>query len=362
MKTWMLTGLAALLLTSAATAGDDLLVGQAAPTLTDVNWVKGDPVKSWEKGQIYVLDFWATWCPPCKKSIPHINELAKAHRADKVNVIGVAVWPHKDMVPTKDFVADKGDGMDYQIAEDIDGKTSKRFMDGSLSDGIPTVFVIDRDGQVAWIGSPFDMDEPFAQIVAGKQDKAAFAQADVERRDGAKVQAVRNDRLNLYMPKIQKAAKAKDWATALPAADELLALDPTDTYVIQVKYGLLRDSGDRPAATAFGIAQVKGALKDAAQPLNAWAWDIVDPEQEVAVADRDLELALAAASRADELTGHAEPNVIDTLARVHFCKGEVSQAIELERKAVAAAEGDMKEQLQSTLDEYLKAAPKPAGS
>ena len=363
MKTWMLAGLAALLLTSTAAAGDDVIVGQPAPTLTDVNWVKGSPVTEWKKGEIYVLDFWATWCGPCKKAIPHINELAKAHRGDKVNVIGVAVWPHDGMVPTDKFVAEKGDDMDYSIAEDVGGKTAQRFMDGSLSNGIPTVFVIDREGQVAWIGNPFEgMDDAFKQILAGTQDKAAFAAADKARRDSAAREEARSARLDKHMPTISAAAKAKDWPKALAAADALLAEDPSDLYAVQVKYKVMHDSGDAAGATRFAVAQVKGGA--AADPMarNEWAWSIVDPAQKVDLAQRDLELAMAAAVRADDLTQHGEASIIDTLARVHFLKGDVAKAIELERKAIEVADAQQKAQLQPTLDEYLKAAPQPKGS
>jgi thiol-disulfide isomerase/thioredoxin len=362
MKTWMLAGLAALLLSSTAAAGDEPIVGQPAPKLTDVNWVKGSPVTEWKKGEIYVLDFWATWCPPCRKSIPHINELAKAHRGDKVNVIGVAVWPRPNMEPTDKFVADKGADMDYLIAEDIEGKTAKRFMDGSLSNGIPTVFVIDREGQMAWIGSPFEMDGPFKQILAGNQDKAAFAAADKTRRDSAARDEARSARLDKHMPTINAAAKAKDWPTALAAADALLAEDPSDLYAVQVKYKVMRDSGDAAGATRFAVAQVKDSAVADPMALNEWAWNIVDPAQKVELSERDLDLAMAAAARADDLTQHASASIIDTLARVHFLKGDVTKAIELQRKAIEVADAEQKPQLQPALDEYLKAAPQPKGS
>ena len=364
MKTLLLAGLAALLLTSNAAAGDDVIVGQPAPTLKDVNWVKGDPVTEWKKGEVYVLDFWATWCGPCKKAIPHINELAKAHRADKVNVIGVAVWPREGMVPTAQFVEDKGDGMDYGIAEDIGGKTSDLYMKGSLSNGIPTVFVIDREGQMAWIGNPLDpaMDKAFKDIVAGKHDKAAFAAADKERRDAAARDAARYARLDKHMPTITEAAKAKDWKKALAAADALVAEDPSDLYSVQVKYKIMRDSGDAAGATKFAVAQVTGPVAADANALNEWAWTIVDPAQKVEAAQRDLEVAMAAAVRADDLTKHANASIIDTLARVHFWKGDVTKAIELQRKAIEVADAEQKPQLQPALDEYLKAAPQQAKS
>src|SRR5262245_56419866 len=70
-----------------------LQVGSAAPALTIDKWVKGGEVKSFAAGKVYVVEFWATWCPPCRKSIPHLTELAKSHK--EVTFIGVAGSEHE---------------------------------------------------------------------------------------------------------------------------------------------------------------------------------------------------------------------------------------------------------------------------
>src|SRR5262245_36061189 len=89
-----------------ASAGDvkALNPGDAMPPLSAVSWLQGAPIAAWEPGQIYVLDFWATWCGPCKRSIPDLDKFSDEHEKDNVHVVGVAVWPRKGMVPTADFV------------------------------------------------------------------------------------------------------------------------------------------------------------------------------------------------------------------------------------------------------------------
>ena len=62
--------------------------GSPAPALSLDAWVKGEPVEKFEKGRVYVLDFWATWCGPCIKGIPHLTELQRQY--PELVVIGVA--------------------------------------------------------------------------------------------------------------------------------------------------------------------------------------------------------------------------------------------------------------------------------
>src|SRR5262245_45990939 len=68
-----------------------LKIGDKAPALAIDKWVKGTPVKAFEPGKTYVVEFWATWCGPCVATMPHISELQSKYK-DKVTFIGVNVW------------------------------------------------------------------------------------------------------------------------------------------------------------------------------------------------------------------------------------------------------------------------------
>src|SRR5215470_10631086 len=96
---WVLAVLAGWAVT--ASAAEQLGVGDAAPKLEVKEFVKGEPVKQFDKGKIYVVEFWATWCPPCRESIPHLTGLQKKHK--DVVFIGVSV-SERDPKGVKPFV------------------------------------------------------------------------------------------------------------------------------------------------------------------------------------------------------------------------------------------------------------------
>ena len=66
-----------------------LKVGDPAPALAPGKWLKGEPVKALEKGKIYVVEFWATWCSGCVAQIPHLNELTRKLKDRPVRFISV---------------------------------------------------------------------------------------------------------------------------------------------------------------------------------------------------------------------------------------------------------------------------------
>ncbi len=139
-------------------------LGDAAYPLTGLTWVKGEPAAI-TPGKVYVVEFWATWCPPCLTSIPHLTELQKKYADQGVVFVGVS----NEKLPTvKPFVTRMGGKMDYNVAIDTTGAVVDGYMTAFQQGGIPTAFVVDAKGKVIWFGHPMaDLDKVVGQVLAG---------------------------------------------------------------------------------------------------------------------------------------------------------------------------------------------------
>ena len=181
---------------------------RSAPKLEVSSFVKGEPISSLELGKLYVVEFSATWCGPCRATIPHLTELQKKHPG--VNFIGVSVW-EQDQSQVKPFVEKMGDKMSYRVAMDsVQGRQRERgpmarVMKAAGQNGIPTAFIVNKEDKIAWIGHPMEMGDPLEKIVTGSWDlQAAIAdhkKAMEDREKMMKFQAKLNQARNSRTPR-----------------------------------------------------------------------------------------------------------------------------------------------------------------
>jgi len=315
-----------------------LKVGDVAPALTVEKWVKGSPVASFEKGQVYVVEFWATWCGPCIASMPHLSALQREHAEHGVTIIGMTSVDSKgnSLEKVEQMVAAKGDGMGYTVAWDVDRTTNTAFMKAAGRGGIPCSFLVDKEGRLAYIGHPLFLGEPLAGVLDGTwkiENAPAYEQ-------------LQNDYWSWRSKTKRDPSGALAFIRKFELEHPLLANLST-----QMKFDAAVAAGDSATISAAGALLVDEAV--AAKnwsALNSIAWTLVDPQFESP--KRDLVLAMRAAKAAVDLTEGKNPSVLDTLARVHYWKSDLATAIELQTKAVDQAEGKTKESLQKTLEEY----------
>jgi thiol-disulfide isomerase/thioredoxin len=128
------------------------LVGTFAPTWRDVESVSGSfpPSISALRGRVILLDFWATWCGPCRVVIPKLGALQARYGAQGLSVLGVSTEESEDVALFTQRMA-----VPYAVAVDKHAQTTRSY--GVMS--LPTLVVIDKRGVVRDVAIGYDSSE-----------------------------------------------------------------------------------------------------------------------------------------------------------------------------------------------------------
>jgi thiol-disulfide isomerase/thioredoxin len=135
--------LMAITATTLAASVDSLRTGALAPAFA-LQSSSGKPLNLSDlKGQIVLVNFWASWCGPCRKEMPVLEQLNKQYRAKGVTLVGVNVEP--DTAAAVDWL--KATPVSFPILFDTDSKVSKLYQ----VEGMPNTVILDRTGKVRYI-------------------------------------------------------------------------------------------------------------------------------------------------------------------------------------------------------------------
>lgn len=319
---------------SGAAHAAKLAEGSAPPPIKALKWVKGQPVK-FERGKVYVVEFWATWCGPCKTSIPHLTDLARAFKG-KVTFVGVNVWDTRDVKSEAEYIAkiekfvkDMGSQMDYSVClDEMKGTMAETWMTAAEATGIPTAFVIGKDYKIAAICHPMELGDILPGVVAGSFDSKAYAKKKAD-------EAAEAEKFEKAFAKAGEFYQQQKFKETIEEMDKALALHPEfEAKVAGTKFALLTKT-DETAAYAYARKMASGCCKDDAMSLAMVADDILsNPE----LKNRDYAVALAVAEQAAKASNNEHPFVMATLAAAHFKKGNTDKAIECQEKALKLLE------------------------
>lgn len=230
------------------------MLGGPAPSLYIANWIKGDKVAAFEKGKVYVVEFWATWCKPCIAGMPHLSELAEKYKKD-VTVLGVSVHERKEttLPVIEKFVAGMGEKMNYNVATDKDNQMWENWMEAYGERGIPYSFVVDRQGRVAWAGAPKNLDKVLPPVIAGTWD---IKDAAEKRKEWQRLSVIDNNIIPIMNPFMGNPGNSLG---ALKKIDSILAENPGLKYYPHVGhftfYALLKTNPEK--AVEFGKEWLK---------------------------------------------------------------------------------------------------------
>lgn len=204
-----------------------LTVGDKAPELKVTKWLKGAP-QTLGKGNITVVEFWATWCGYCIQAMPHLTELAEKYKG-KVNFVSVSVWESKPedyttIVP--EFVKKNSKNMGYNVAtEGPNNFMGDNWLKAASQNGIPAAFIVDGEGKIAWIGHPMvGLDETLDQLLKGKLD----------------LNAVKSEVTKKQTQQEKEAEEARKWQERFYAV-----IDPAQTQFQMGNYQKASDEADK---------------------------------------------------------------------------------------------------------------------
>lgn len=308
----------------------ELKVGDTAPEVRIDEWIQGETTVG--EGKPYIVEFWATWCGPCKVAIPHMNELYKKYQGDGLKVIGVS--DEKNAVgKVKDFVRQQGDRMTYSVA--IDGGVKNDWFTAAGQKGIPCAFIVDDTNHIAFIGHP--MDDQFEDIL-GKVMEGRY-NPKLEKQAAPMLDAA------------NRAARVKNWSDVHRHLDAVIELDPRVFLSTSLrKYRLIAcDQGDAEGAKAWAGEMLETYASDAGGLESIAELTAADPDACV----HDLETARAAADALLALEGARDPDALATSALVAYHSGDKDRAAKDQQMAWMLVEPGRKDIFKRNLDLYL---------
>ncbi len=341
-------------------AADLLSVGSDAPSLDIEHWIqdgngKFQHVKEFEKGKVYVVEFWATWCGPCVQSMPHLAQLQADYATKGVQIISIS---DEDMGTIDAFLArevrgskpTEADGKKqtyreltsaYCLTTDPDRSVAVAYMEAARQGGIPTAFIVGKDSKIEWIGHPMRMDETLAAVVEDRWDRAAYI-AELKMQE----------ELNNAVQDIDGLVQRKEFDKAIELADKLVEKHPKVFQIKVLKLEVMVLGGKAEVAAAYAESLFKD-MADRPDIVSVIAWHLYEAnatgrlkaESMVPIAIQAMEQAIA------KLEKENKANAMDTLAHLLSLKGENAKAIEIETKAIEMASQQDKAFMQQFLEQ-----------
>ena len=317
-----------------------LKAGDPAPPLKVSTWLQGEEVKAFEPGDVYVVEFWATWCGPCIAFMPHLAELQKQYKEKGVTIIGCTAAAFNDTEEkAAAFVKKRGPTLKYRFAFASD-RTFEAWMKAAGREGIPCSFVVDKAGRIAYIGNPLYLGVVLDKVVAGKStakevgEEVARIQAEfaavsetLSRGPEAHLQALK-----------EFETKYPALADFFPAMKSKLAFLPKYGKPGEAKKyaeGLLAKAIEREDRLVLGLVSALFRQGDAKENKDL------------------LALAVKAAEAEVRIAGGKDAQTLISLAEAYFITGDNAKAQEYSLKAVAAA-GDESDALRQRIEEDAK--------
>ncbi|MEQ1830348.1 MAG: TlpA disulfide reductase family protein [Pirellula sp.] len=348
-------GIGALPTANPSNAAEKLEVGSVAPKLDVEFWIHDGngqfpKVTSFEKGKVYVVEFWATTCGPCIQSMPHLAQLQKQFADKGLQIVSISSEPLDKVSAFLKNTIRLEDGKEttiekvtkgYCLATDPDGSSEVDFMLAAKQNTIPSAFIVGKDSRIDWIGHPMEMDAVLESVLNNSWDRAGYI---AEKKLIEEIETT-----------IRGFAQRKQFTEAANALDGFIA-KVTDKRIL---FGLYKSKIDMQVyakADNKAIEKTYEALFQscAKEPLFVQdaAWTAfekfsegeIDSKEIIRMSANAVEKALA------DVRGGDQANMYDTLARLSFVIDQLDRAIKAQTKAVQLSDGSD----QGSFKEFLQ--------
>ncbi|MBL8810458.1 MAG: redoxin domain-containing protein [Planctomycetaceae bacterium] len=400
--------------------GPALTIGSPAPALDVEHWVsdghgKFKPVTKFEKGKVYVVEFWATWCGPCVASMPHLAETQEKYADKGVQIVSIS---DEDLETVEGFLKrplpgqeeeasdeekkdekaeEKKDAEEktygtltsaYCLTTDPDRSVAADYMEAAGQNGIPTCFIVGKSSQIEWIGHPMAMDDPLSKVVGDKWDREAYLAEFKKQQDRDALmgkisrlmrQGKSDDALTmiaesrkkyegdaetlqflgqielqiLVTPAIQKIQQGEA-EEGLKALDEIAKKVPAESRgrIVGLQFRVMM-SLDKTDDAAKLLQTLVADKTTTSDALNEIAWQVYEAANGAEDFSKPL-IAAATAAAEKAVEGSPESSMIlDTLAHLHHLNGDLDKAIEVQELAVKHKNAPAAE-MNAQMAEYLK--------
>lgn len=341
-----------------------LQIGDPAPSIKYSKWIKGTPIESLTGDQLYILEFWATWCGPCKAAMPHLTKLQKEYEG-KATFIGVDVWEHhgKEETPYESylpavtrFVNGNDANMGYSVmADNNDQHMGNQWLKAAGQNGIPATFII-KNGMIIWIGHPIALDTTLPKILDGSYNMQEFKLAFDKRLEASRKQMAG---MKAAMEPVDAALKAKEYQKAFALMEKARVEQPIlKISMDNLKFKTLLKNFSQEEAIAFAKAWAKDFKSAPAYVLMAVNEEEGLPNTTYLWSVKNFE---------SSNTSPVNPMMYHLAASVCAKGGDYNSAINNEEKAIAGARTALKEgtlvgsimdytvtEYEETLAEYRK--------
>ena len=376
-----------------------LVVGSVAPDINIEHWLsfgadgRFSKVNKFEPGKVYIVEFWATWCPPCVASMPHLSKLQDKYADKGVQVISTSDEPLERVQaflekevrgdPSKTYAQLT---KNYCLATDPDGSTHASYTEVSGLPGIPAAFLIGKTGKVEWMGHPLEIDEPLELVVTDKFDALAYQKVQAERKKrqeeigtavGDIMQQVQSGRADQGLAKlddlISTASEDEQVSLKLLKVELLVALEKPAVAVSQIDR-LLENAAFKGSdkaqqrtelkmmkfqiMSASGLPGIEKLFFEVAESAkdpelqNVVAWSVVQMHLDGTIVNPQM-VTKARALADSAVAAMPVADVLETQAHLVFMQGDADQAIAIQTQAIAKAKDPrLKARLTAFLEEW----------